>query len=178
VVEEELKTLYCERDSLHPCLLLINTPSVSMTASYSRLLTRRKMEKMKARQREGEEHGNCVASFRLDAVSAPRDAFHPTSLPLHHIQAPFYFSQASPSAHIHTHTHTHALTDTFPPSHPPNPQKQSIQVFPNPPSTSMPWERQLQNASALLAGNIHVYTSDTYRTKGADMSRNIHSFLS
>lgn len=66
-------------------LLLINTPSVILTASYSILKTRGEVRRVRER-----EDGNCVTSFRLDAVAAPRDApfpaqnsvrpMHPTNL--------------------------------------------------------------------------------------------------
>jgi len=80
-------------------LLLINTPSVTLTASYSRLLTRGRYRKERRR-----EEANCVTSFRLDAVSAPRDVPSPCTT--------FWFSQAYPSAHIHTQTHIVALNIT------------------------------------------------------------------
>jgi hypothetical protein len=75
-------------------LLLINTPSVTLTASCSTVKTRGKIKR--ARERED---GNCVTSFRLDAVSAPRDAPFPaqnTVRPRHPI-----------NSYPHAHTNTY-----------------------------------------------------------------------
>jgi hypothetical protein len=111
------------RDSLYPCSA-IDKYSISHRDSFLQQIVVKgwggENESARERERETEEHGNCVASLRLDAVSAPRD---PTSRPLHNIHPLPSISLSHPHQPIFTHTHarTYARTHRYicPPPHPP-----------------------------------------------------------
>jgi hypothetical protein len=91
-------------------LLLINTPSVTLTASYARLETRRKVRRTAERER-------MATASQVFAWTPSR---RPGTLP----SLRNTLSVAGiPSTHIHAHTHTH--TNTHYPLPPPREAKQA-----------------------------------------------------